>query len=97
MQSIASSRGTAVSMLPCRTASATERCPFHLVVDVLDLDGRLVDQDADGQGQAAQRHQVDRLAGEPEGDDGARRANGMLSTTTITLRQSRRNSRPSGR
>ena len=41
--------------------------PFHLVVDVLDLDGRLVDQDADGQRQAAEGHEVDRLAREPQG------------------------------
>ena len=39
---------------------------LHLVVDVLDLDGRLVHQDADRQRQPAQRHQVDRLAGEPK-------------------------------
>ena len=70
-QSIASSRGTAVCWLPRRTARATEPVPFHLVVDILDLDGGLVDQDADGQRQAAQGHQVDRLAGEPEGHDGA--------------------------
>ena len=44
---------------------------LELRVDVLDLDGRLVDQDADRQGQAAQRHQVDRLPGQPQGDDRA--------------------------
>ena len=66
MQSIARSRGTAVSRFPCRTAEAIDAGPFHLVVDVLDLDGRLVDQDADGQRQAAEGHQVDRLAREPE-------------------------------
>ena len=64
-QSIASSRGIAVCWLPRRTARATERCALHLVVDVLDLDGGFIDQDADGQRQAAQGHQVDRLPGEP--------------------------------
>ena len=44
---------------------------LHLRVDVLDLDGRLVDQDADRQGKAAQRHDVDRVAGEVEHDDRA--------------------------
>ena len=65
-QSIASSRGTAVCWLPRRTARATEDGALHLVVDVLDLDGGFVDQDADGQRQAAQGHQVDRLAGQPQ-------------------------------
>ena len=70
MHSIASSRGTAVSALPRRTARAIESVLAHLRVDVLDLDGRLIDQDADRQGQAAERHQVDRLAGQPQGDQG---------------------------
>ena len=34
----------------------------HLAVDVLQLDGRVVHQNADRQRQPAQRHQVDRLA-----------------------------------
>ena len=37
----------------------------HLRVHVLDLDGRLVDEDADRQRQSAQRHDVDRVAREP--------------------------------
>ena len=37
------------------------------MVDVLNLDSGFVDQDADGQRQAAQGHQVDRLPGEPHG------------------------------
>ncbi len=71
MHSIASSRGTAVSMFPCRTAEAIDARVLHLVVDVLDLDGRLVDQDADGKRQSAQSHEVDRLAGEPERHESA--------------------------
>ena len=90
MQSMASSRGTAVSTLPWRTAGATDRVPSILRVNVLDFDRRFVDQNADRQGQAAQRHQVDRLAREPERDDRAADANGMLRTTTIALRQSRK-------
>ena len=63
-QSIASSRGIAVCWLPRRTAG-DRGCALHLVVDVLNLDGGFIDQDADGQRQAAQGHQVDRLPGEP--------------------------------
>ena len=40
-------------------------------MDVLDLDGGLVHQDADGERQAAERHDVDGLAGGPEQDHGA--------------------------
>ena len=76
-----------------RTARAIDGALRQLGVDVLDLDGRLVHQDADGQRQAAQRHQVDRLAGEPERDDGRhQRQRDVQSTTTSALRQSRRKS-----
>ena len=63
---MARSRGTAVSVMPRHTASATELRAAHLNVDVLDRDRRLIHQNADRQRQAAERHQVDRLAGEPE-------------------------------
>ena len=42
---------------------------LHLGVDVLDLDGRLVDQDADRQRQSAQGHDVDRVARQVQDDD----------------------------
>ena len=70
MHSIASSRGTAVSSLPQPHRPGERAGLLHLGVDVLDLDGRLVHQDADRQRQAAQRHQVDRLARQPQADDG---------------------------
>ena len=44
---------------------------LHLGVDVLDLDRRLVHQDADGQRQPAQGHDVDRVPGQVEHDDRA--------------------------
>ena len=44
----------------------------HLRVNVLDLDGRFVDQNADGERQSAERHDVDGLTGGPEEDHGAR-------------------------
>ncbi len=40
-------------------------------VDVLDLDGRVVDEHPDGEREATQRHDVDRLSREREADDGA--------------------------
>ncbi len=63
---MASRRGTAVSLLPRSTARASDGRARHLHVDVLDGHRRLVDQHADGQGQAAQRHDVDRVAGQPQ-------------------------------
>ena len=35
---------------------------LEVPVDVLDLDRRVVDEDADGEREAAERHDVDRLA-----------------------------------
>ena len=35
---------------------------LHVAVDVLDRDGRIVDQDADGESKAAERHDIDGLA-----------------------------------
>ena len=43
----------------------------HLGVDVLDLDRRFVHQHADRERQAAERHDVDGLAGGPQQDHGA--------------------------
>jgi len=40
------------------TARARETPGRHLGVNVLDLDGGLVNQDSDGERQAAQRHDV---------------------------------------
>ena len=48
----------------------------HVGVDVLDGHGRLVHQDADGQGQSAQGHQVDRLPAEPQGHHGRHQRQG---------------------
>ncbi len=43
----------------------------HRVVamDILDLDGRVIDQHADRQRQTAQRHDIDRLPGDMERGD----------------------------
>jgi hypothetical protein len=41
----------------------------EVAVDVLDLDGSIVDQDAHGEGQASQRHDVDRVAEPAQHDE----------------------------
>lgn len=49
---------------------AQERLRHRVVaVDVLDLDGRIVDEHADRERQAAQRHHVDGLAGDVQRED----------------------------
>ncbi len=67
--SIASSRGTTTSPLASSTPRATGVAARQVRVDVLDRDRRFVDEDADGERQAAERHDVDRLAGAPQRDD----------------------------
>ena len=66
MQSNASSRGTAVALLRVQHRRGDVRRVLHLHVHVLDRHRRLVDQDADRQRHAAQRHDVDRVARHPE-------------------------------
>ena len=44
---------------------------LEVPVDVLDRDRRIVDQDADGKGKAAERHDVERLADRESVDDRA--------------------------
>ena len=66
MQSKASNRGTAVSIAAVENRRSDVVGTFHLHVNVLDCHRRLVDQDADGQRHAAQRHDVDRVARHPE-------------------------------
>ena len=74
MQSMARSRAVAVAASLRRTARANESRVLHLGVGVLDRHDRHVDEDADGQRQAAQRHDVDRIARQPQADQGGRSA-----------------------
>ena len=60
MASVATSAGTAICCAPSRMARVSGLPELAVAVDVLDLDGGVVDQHADGQRQAAQRHDVDR-------------------------------------
>ena len=43
---------------------------FQMPVDVLDGDGRVVDENTDRECETAERHEVDRLAERVEDDDG---------------------------
>ena len=57
----------------CAAASTACRaiCPdAEVAVDVLELDDRVVDQPADAEREAAEREDVERLAGEVEQDEG---------------------------
>ncbi len=62
MHSVETKAGTAICWAPSRIARIRVLCMREVAVDVLDLDGGVVDQDADGQGEPAERHRVDRLA-----------------------------------
>ena len=42
--------------------------PFQVTLDILNGDGRIVDQDAHGERETAERHDVDRLAQEAKND-----------------------------
>ena len=66
---MASSRGTTTSPLASSTARATRCAARQVGVDVLDRHRGLIDEDADGQRQAAERHDVDRLTRAPQRDD----------------------------
>jgi hypothetical protein len=65
-----------VSVVPRHTASETLPGSLQLRVDVLDGDRGLVHQDADRQGQPAQRHQVQRQSARPQGQKGREQGEG---------------------
>jgi len=50
----------------------------HLRVNVFDFDGGFIDEDADGEGQAAERHEIDRLSGEPQRNERADQRQGNV-------------------
>src|SRR5271156_2840054 len=68
MESVETSAGTAICCAPSRMA-----CDFlalvNVAIDVLDLDRRVVHQNSDGESQAAERHDVYRLAYHAQNDD----------------------------
>ena len=66
MDRVETSAGTAICAAPYRMASRCAMPFLHVALDVLDRDGRVVDQDADRQRETAQGHDVDRLAEEAQ-------------------------------
>ena len=62
MQSVETSAGTEICAAPSRMASCELVAFFEIALDVFDGDGGVVDEDADGEREAAERHDVDRLA-----------------------------------
>ena len=62
MQSVETNAGTAICCAPSRIACTSGFLWCEVAVDVLDLDRRVVDEDADGERHAAERHHVERLA-----------------------------------
>ena len=67
MHSIASNRGTGRLGRGVQRRAADGTAPHQVRVDVLDANRRLVHQDAHGQRQPAQSHDVDGLPGQPQG------------------------------
>ncbi len=61
--------GTTICEAPSMIAVSTGLPLFQMIVDALDGHGRFVDQYADGQSEAAQRHDIERLAQDIEGAD----------------------------
>ena len=66
---------------------------FQVAIDVFDFDRGVVDQDADGQRQPAEGHDVDGFAERAQHDDGQRIDSGMEIAMINVLRQLPRNSR----
>ena len=69
MQSVETSAGTAICAAPSRMACTISLPCVKVAVDVFDFDGGVVHQDADGERQAAERHDVDGFAQRAEDDD----------------------------
>ena len=62
MQRVETSAGTAICAAPSRIACADFLALLQVALDVFDFHRGVVHQDAHGQRQAAQRHDVDGLA-----------------------------------
>ncbi len=71
MHSVETSSGAPICCEPSRMASLQPAAFLEVPLDVLDGDRRIIDQDADGERQPAQRHDVDRLPDRAEGEDRA--------------------------
>ena len=99
--SVETNAGTAICCAPSRIACVDRLAHVEVAVDVLDLDRRVVDQDADRQRQPAERHDVDRLPQRAQHDDRAqdrqRDRDARRSACCASCRGRAGSSAPSGR
>ena len=94
MESVETKAGAAICCAPSSTARTSGLLHGHVAVRVLDFDRGVVHQDADGQRQAAQRHDVDGLAEQAQITiSEVRIESGIEMQTMRVLRQLPRNSR----
>ena len=93
MDSVETKAGVAICAAPSRMACSISLPGFKIAIDVFDLDGGVVDQDADGERQAAEGHDVDGLAERREQMSEQRIESGMETAMMIVERQLPRKSR----
>ena len=62
IDSVETNAGTAICREPVEDRLLDVLALLEMAVDVLDGDGRVVDEDADRERETAERHEVDRLA-----------------------------------
>ena len=78
--SVVASTLSAISLVPSSAACARRLAALEVLEDVFAHDDRVVDEEADGQRQAEQRHHVQRVAehvhDEERGDDAGRQRDG---------------------
>ena len=87
IESVETNAGIAICSAPSMMACRISFPSADVAVDVLDLDGRVVHQDADREREPAQRHHVERLPERREADDRERIASGIEVATMSVLRQ----------
>ena len=101
MESVETSAGTAICAAPSRMACSMALPCFQIAVDVLDVDGGVVHQNADGQRQPAQRHDVDGLAQraqrEQRSENRKRNGNGNDQRAAPAAQEDQNHDRRSGR
>mgnify|MGYP003694074795 CR=1 FL=1 len=71
MQIVETNAGMAICSRAVEDRRLERLALLEVPVDVLDRDGGVVHEDADGEREAAERHDVDRLAERAEHDDRA--------------------------
>ncbi len=91
MQSVETKAGTAICAAP-RGSPLDRPCPFEIAIDVLDRHRGVVHQDADGQRQSAQGHDVDRLAQRDEHQERAEIDSGIETAMMRVLASCRERS-----